>query len=63
MFFAVRRVCQAGENIFPFQVWEIRKNLLRSHPGGQIAQHVMHCNPHTANTRLAASFARLKGYS
>ena len=31
--FAVRRVCQGGENIFPFQVWEIRKDLLLSHAG------------------------------
>ncbi len=63
MFFTVRRVGKAGENILPFQVWEIRKDLFLSHACGQIAQHVMHRNPHAADTRFAASFAGLKCYS
>ena len=60
MLFTVSRVGQAGENILPFQVGKVRKDLFLSHASGQIAQHVMHRNAHPADTGFPASFARLK---
>jgi len=54
---------KAGFDIIRFEVGMFFEDLFRTHPGSEEFQHVRYANPHTAHTRLAATFTRLGGDS
>ena len=51
---------QHRPDVFRFQVREIRQDLLFRHPGGQVLQHIVHCDPETPNARLTGPRARFQ---
>ena len=57
--FAIRSVAKAGEDVFPSEIGEVFKDLFLSHARREIFKHVVNCNPHTANARLATTFTGL----
>ncbi len=57
----VSGVGETGLNVLGCKIWEVSKNLLRRHPRRKIPKHVVDCNPHSANTRLAPALSRFNG--
>src|SRR2546426_4421414 len=51
----VSSVTQARENVFLCEVRKVFKNLFLGHARSKIFQHVIHRDPHSANTRFAAA--------
>lgn len=52
-------VFEARQDVVFGEVREIVEDFLVSHPGGQIAQHVINRDAHPANAGLATALARL----
>src|SRR5438552_11722806 len=47
--------CQAGLDVFPFELRKITQNVLFSHSGSQILQDIRNRDPGLANARLSTS--------
>src|SRR5258705_13534793 len=56
---AIRGESEAGPNVFVDEVWKVVQDLIFSHPGSQVVQNVVDCDPHTADARLPAHLAGL----
>ena len=44
---------QRGANVFAFEIGEIVEDRLLGHSGGEVIQHIGHCETEVADTRLA----------
>src|SRR5580658_10153965 len=57
--FAVRSKSEAGQNVLTGEVWKVFQDLVFSHPGCQVVQHIVHRDPHTPDARLSAHLVAL----
>lgn len=55
------RKLQAGKNVVSLQIWKVGKNFTRINPVTQHFKNVVDTNPHSADTRTPAAFARFDG--
>lgn len=57
----VGRITKAGQDVFPRQAGEVFKHFLLRHAGGEVFQHGVNRDPHSADAGLAAALPRLDG--
>lgn len=53
----IRSIAETRENVLSGEIWKIFEDFFLCHPGSEIFKHVINCDSHAANARLAAALA------
>jgi hypothetical protein len=59
--FTVRRVGQAGQDVFASQVGKVGKESFCRHPRGEVIEDLMDRDPQSADASFPPAFARFEG--